>query len=349
MPHLLPFPHFFRLPAGQTDTLPVTRDGLRRMRPFPFVRHDGPCLPLLTVTDSTGRPPVRGLCGLLPTAAFIDGRVRPHENTLLPRLERQRRLVLEDGGALGKPVLLTVPSLRTLWPRLPPYPADAALTYRGGQQEYRLASGRRTEASVDLSALGPLVVADGHHRAYTHAALAAEGHTDFQYVPVVIAGADELSIGAFLRVIEGDGMSLGELLRVLRSFFRVTAVPEARWVRGPGRWLLSYRGANYHLQRRPSEAAEDTDTGWLTRVVLPAAFGITDMRHDPRIHSIYPPDSPAGTLHLPAELREKITLLGYPISRRRFFAEVAAGRVLPPKSTRFLPRIPSGLLVWIPT
>ena len=49
------------------------------------------------------------------------------------------------------------------------------------------------------------------------------------------------------------------------------------------------------------------------------------------------------------ELREKITLLGFPISRSRFFAEVAAGRVLPPKSTRFLPRIPSGLLVWIPT
>ncbi len=348
MPHLLPFPHFFRLPAGQIDALPLTRNGVRRMDPFPFVRQAGPCLPQLTVTDRGGRPPVRGICGLLPTAAFLDGRVRAHENTLLPRLERQRRLVLDDDGALGKPILLTVPSLNTLWPRLLPYPPEELLTFRGAQGEYKLYSGQRAETPIELSDLGPLVVADGHHRAYTHAALAAEGHAAFQLLPVVVAGADELSIGTFLRVIEGDGMSLGQLLHVLRSYFHITPIAAGKCVTAPGHWLLSYRGCHHHLQRRPSEN-EDTDTGWLTRVVLPAVFGITDMRHDPRIHSIYPPASSAGIIQFPVALREKITLLGYPISRQRFFTEALAGRVLPPKSTRFLPRIPSGLLVWIPT
>ena len=149
-------------------------------------------------------------------------------------------------------------------------------------------------------------------------------------------------------MIEGDGLSLSELLRKLRPFFRLSAITSGRRVTSPGHWLLAYRGANYHLERRPSEDS-DTDTGWLTRIVLPAAFGITDMRNDPRIHSIYPPASEPGTLQLSHELREKVTLLGYPITRERFFMEVAAGRVLPPKSTRFLPRVPSGLLVWMPT
>ncbi len=344
--HLLPFPHFYRLPAGQTAMLPITRNGLWNMTPFPFEKQAGPVFPVLTVQEyATGRT-VRGLCGLLPAAAFTGGRVRPHENTLISRLERQRRLVLEDGGALGKPILLTVPSLAGLWQGLPGDPARGGLTYRGPEQAYHLATGHPSAAAVDLTDFGPLVVADGHHRAYTHAALAAEGHPGFQHLPVVIAGADELTIGAFLRVIEGDGMSLSDLLGALRPFFRLSAISEGRRVQSPGHWLLGYRGAHYHLARRPSDA---TDTGWLTRVVLPAAFGITDMRNNPRIHSIYPPAGEGGVVRLSPELREKITLLGYPISRERFFAEVAAGRVLPPKSTRFLPRIPSGLLVWVPT
>ncbi|MEM9261586.1 MAG: DUF1015 domain-containing protein, partial [Bacteroidota bacterium] len=45
---------------------------------------------------------------------------------------------------------------------------------------------------------------------------------------------------------------------------------------------------------------------------------------------------------------ERTYLCGFPLPKERFFQEVAAGKLLPPKSTRFEPRVPSGMVVWMP-
>ena len=157
MPHLIPFPRFFRLPARHTETLPITRNGIRNMSPFPFVEEPGPVLPVLTVREHASGAFTRGICGLLPASTFTAGIVRPHENTLVTRLERQRRLVREDGGALGKPILLTVPTLQALWQRLPLPPPGEGLTYRGPENTYHLASGPTHISAIDLEEYGPLV------------------------------------------------------------------------------------------------------------------------------------------------------------------------------------------------
>jgi len=344
MPTLLPLPYYHRLPSGPVEHLPATREGVRSLCPQPFVIESGPALPEIIVTTPERHRPVRGICGLLPASCFSDGTIRPHENTLTSRLERQEKLVLEDRAALGKPVLLTVPSLGALWQRLPP-PSAATVQYRNGEGlTYRLCTGGPAPKEIDLSEYGPLVIADGHHRAYTHAMLAARGLPAFAQLPVVIVGADELTISSFMRVIE-TALPPKELLMQLADHFSITSLPHPAPPTQCGEWLLSYRGCHYRLQR--NDATGLTDPGWLIESVLPDIFGITDVRSDPRIQSV-PPPLEGETLCLPEATHDRVILLGYPVSYGQFFGEVTAGRVFPPKSTRFTPRIPSGLLVWMP-
>ncbi|MCP9236428.1 DUF1015 family protein [Lewinella sp. JB7] len=345
MAQLFPFPEYYRPPGTSVQSLPVTRNGIRSLHPFPFQCHRGPCFPFLQITDSTTGSTARGIAGLLPATYFGNGTVRPHENTLLGRLERQRRLIRQDEGALGKPVLLTIPSLRDWWGDHPEDPATPVLHYHNNRYRYALSGGYRGTA-LDLRELGPMVIADGHHRAYTHAALAVEGLASCTHIPVVLVGADELRIGTFMRVIEED-RAPAELLQRLNSYFTISPLPVPRPATEEGTWLLSYRGAAYLLRRRADNVAE-TDSAWLNQTILTNVFGITDVRADQRLTYVESPPLAEGALRMPPELHDKVKLLGRPIPRDRFFSEVAAGRTLPPKSTRFEPRVPSGLLVWIP-
>ena len=346
MPQLLPLPHYYHPDPGIQEQLPVTREGIRALRPFPFTRTPGLGFPTLQIRNGESGRTVYGICGLLPASAFHDGTVLPHERTLSARLERQQRLVTLDRGALGKPVLLTVPSLGNQEPAPGNLDDDRQVIFYGDDHIYRLFPGSGNQTGP-LEIPQPLVIADGHHRAYTHAALAADGKKDFQYIPVVVAGADRLTIGTFMRVIQTGDVSPEQLLAKLSRHFIVRPLPEARPVDTVGDWLLSYRGSHYHLRRRAG-AVTETDPGWLNATVLPDVFGIEDTRTDPRITSVDPPPVLAGQVHFPEELRDRVKLLGKPITRDRFFAEVEDGKTLPPKSTRFEPRVPSGLLVWIP-
>ena len=349
---LLPFPSVRQLPAGSYDRLPVTRLGIRSLNPDPFV--GGPAgFRHLTIGRQGGSDLCRGICGLLPATAFADGHILPHEQTLPARLKVQTDVYRRDRGAIGKPVLLTTPSLAGWWATAgrSHQPTGPTLQYTGVNQDYLLREyAPRPGGGAPLPALPhPLVIADGHHRAATFARLAtARQDAAFAHVPVVIVGADELRIGTFLRVIQQLDLPPAELERRLAPFFELRPLDQARIPQRSGEWLLSRRGRHRSLRRRGGPAPATTDAGWLNQTVLPTVFGITDTRNDPRFLSLDPPPRPGGVLAIPDELYDPILLLGFPLTREAFFAEVGAGRTLPPKSTRFEPRVPSGLLVWAP-
>ncbi|MGB3801629.1 MAG: DUF1015 family protein, partial [Lewinella sp.] len=311
MPQLLPFPRYYHPPPGITEHLPTTRNGIRQLSPFPFVPTDGPHLPVLSVRNGDSGRTVTAICGLLPATAFHDGSVLPHERTLSARLERQRRLVTTDRGALGKPVLLTVPTLAQLKPAKPREGDDQQVIFYGANHLYRLSPSPATSEPVSLP--GPMVIADGHHRAYTHAALAADGEAGFQYIPVVVAGADELTIGTFLRLIDGKEKNAEQILSGLSRHFECTPLRKAIPVATGGEWLCSYQDKHYHL-RRLDTAVTETDPGWLNQIVLPDVFGITDTRSDPRIESVDPPPLVNGEVYFDPAHHDRVKLLGKPMT-----------------------------------
>jgi len=353
---LHPFPSFLHPPFGSIlGQLPVTREGVRFVPEYALTEDVG--FAELRIHRKGSLTFSRGICGLLPAAAFMDRTVRPHEETMQARLKRQEDVVLADGGALGKPVLLTSASMKSWWAE-----ADLAhergiecLTFVGQNNDYHLRTytssvlnddGYRSPSSpLDLSGLGQLAIADGHHRAETHARLSARGVSACDFVPVCIIGGDELTIGVFTRVI-ADEMTLEELLPRLTEFFNYELLVGQAAPRREGEWLLVRNNISYRLTRK-ADCTDGTDNEWLNQTVLPAVFGITDTRADERISFSPAPHPEAGLLELKTE-PEKTYLCGFPLSVANFFKEVEASRCLPPKSTMFEPRVPSGLVVWKP-
>ncbi|MEL7162887.1 MAG: DUF1015 family protein [Bacteroidota bacterium] len=348
---LQPFPAFYHPPFGVVDELPYCRDGVRNLPATTLVRYDRTSFAELRIHRHVNGAPSRGICGLLPATAFADGTVRPHEATLESRLLRQEKLVLADRGALGKPILLTVPRLTDWWEaRDQDHMATGRnVDFVGQDNDYQLRSYERSEEALtrplSLAELGTLCIADGHHRAATHARLAARGVPECRLVPVCIIGAEELHIGTFLRVIDTTERE-GNLLDSLAVHFKLREMETPLAPVRPGRWLLVHAGRYYRLERRES-GEKAVDNRWLENVVLPAIFGIHNTRTDERITYEPVADTPGGRVDF-AWSPERTYLCGFPLPKEAFFAEVAAGRLLPPKSTRFEPRVPSGMVVWMP-
>jgi len=348
---LLPFPQIYHPPFDVAEPLPVCRDGVRNLPAGVLKAYDRPAFAELVIRRYANGATCRGICGLLPAAAFRDGGVKPHEETLVSRLERQEALIIADKGALGKPVLLTVASLKDWWAKQDQkFAADGKdIEFAGQDNFYRLRTylpkDKQPPRAFSLEELGTTVIADGHHRAATHARLDARGIGYCEFVPVCIIGADELHVGIFARLIH-DERTPEELLPALELFFTVEAIDEPLAPQEPGSWLL-VSGEQYFRLKRKEGAAVLHDADWLEHAVLPAVFGITDTRSDERITFEAVTDIIEGLAPLFPH-PNRVSLYGYPVTDEDFFAEVDAGRCFPPKSTRFEPRVPSGLVVWMP-
>lgn len=355
---LHPFPRFYTPSLGNITELPLTRDGVHKLPDGALETKPFHSFAELIVRANSNGTFSRGICGLLPAAYFLDDTIKPHEKTLLSRLQRQEKLVLADKGALGKPVLLTVPSLKDWWRQSDTLHEHLGqpISFKGNNNAYEV---RRYISKVldvtgdplptlpiELSSLSPLCIADGHHRAETHARLGAAGVPGFEYVPVCIIGADELTIGAFARLINDD-RPLDTLLSSLAPFFEVEPLEVPQAPEQPGEWLLIRNGKNFRLRRKDGSPNAPIDADWLEHTVLPAVFEITDTRSDQRI-TFEPVDNTAEGWVDFTPPQEQTCLVGFPLPTSTFFAEIEAGRLLPPKSTRFEPRVPSGLVVWMP-
>lgn len=350
--HLHPFPTFSHPPFGRVENLAFCRDGVRCLSSGLLEPTTEASFADLGIRRHVNDVQSRGICGLLPAAAFGDGTVRPHEQTLESRLIRQEKLVLEDRGALGKPILLTTPHLASWWEKQDNHyhKSAAGVSFVGEDNDYELRLYRAKEGAVgpiSLEGLGDLCIADGHHRAATHARLAARGVADCAFIPVCLIGAETLHIGTFLRIIDAAPVPpLSDLLSGLSPFFHYKKMQQAIGPVGVGAWLLVHQGQFFRLRRKEREETR-TDIRWLEDEVLPKLFGITNTRTDERISFEPIADTPGEPLGYPW-LEDRTYLCGFPLPKERFFAEVAAGKLLPPKSTRFEPRVPSGMVVWMP-
>jgi uncharacterized protein (DUF1015 family) len=228
-------------------------------------------------------------------------------------------------------------------------PSHEKTVFNGQNNDYELRqfqpTGGKSVRSEPLHISGPLVIADGHHRAETHARLSARGEAACDFIPVCIIGGDELTIGAFTRVI-ADARGPSKLLPQLESFFTCEQLDTPEAPTKAGEWLIVCEGT-YHRLTRKADGDESIDSQWLDHTVLPHIFKIKDTRADKRIVFKPTPDPQNGRLKF-THKAGKTYLCGYPLPVETFFAEVEAGHCLPPKSTRFEPRVPSGLVVWKP-
>jgi uncharacterized protein (DUF1015 family) len=308
--------------------------------------------------------------GIVAAAAiddYIEDRIKKHEHTR-PDKEQDRTRHVDTLGANAGPVFLTyrgVPELNALVRGLTRDAADVDFTAPDGVR-HRLwvvdAAADVTKIEDMFAKVRRTYVADGHHRAASAVNVARRrrealdgptGDEPSSYFLAVHFPAEQLQVLDYNRVVRDlNGLDPETLIRrIEEAGFEVRKkgepyrpkFAETFGMYLDGSWYLLVAGSDVVDK---TDAISRLDVSILTDHLLQPVLGIGDPRTDKRI------DFVGGARGL-EELERRVdsgewavAFSLYPTSIEQVMDVADAGRVMPPKSTWFEPKLRSGLVVY---
>ncbi len=359
------------LPEGEPDPYAEAAEIFERwQQEGAVVRDDDPALWTLTqdYTGPYGRALTRqGVFARVRVEDYGPGRIRPHERTHPGPKEDRLRLTRATRANLS-PIFSLYDD-----------PTDATATVLGAAEPF----GEQTDDDGTVNRLGrvtdpvaieafrsalepaELLIADGHHRYETARVYADEigGEGEHRYVLMCLVALQDKGLTVFPthRLIHDTTPQTQEALRTtLRELFTVDEIDQAdlRPPDGEGPLTMGYidsffkRAFRLTLKDQASadEALRDMpepyrrlDTAVLEALILNGPLGLTedDIAHLKGL-GYSRTDDEALQLVLSGEYDAAFFLRSTPIEQVRAIA--AAGVNMPPKSTYFFPKVPTGLL-----
>jgi uncharacterized protein (DUF1015 family) len=199
-----------------------------------------------------------------------------------------------------------------------------------------------------------IYIADGHHRAATAAKVAAQLPTNSkaQYFLNTIFPAGQLYIMDYNRVVKDlNNHTLEQLIEKIKINFEVSLSDAPLKPNHPHQFGMYCQGQWYNLQVKPGTFINDAigvlDVTILQNNILEPLLNIDDPRTNKRV------DFVGGIRGLQALEKRvdsgdmAIAFSCYPVSMQQLFAIADQGKVMPPKSTWFEPKLRDGLLTHI--
>ena len=205
-----------------------------------------------------------------------------------------------------------------------------------------------------------IYIADGHHRAASAVKVGLkrraehpdyDGTEEFNYFLSVLFPDEELMIMDYNRVVRDlGGMTEEAFLSKMQELFDVQKIENGNDVRPvkKGQFSMFLSDKWYRCTMRPESVPDDPveglDVSVLQNVLLAPVLGIGDPKTDKRIDFV---GGIRGMKELERRCHEdcKVAFAMYPTSIQELFAVADAGRLMPPKSTWFEPKLRSGLFI----
>ncbi|HEV2750796.1 MAG TPA: DUF1015 domain-containing protein [Gemmatimonadales bacterium] len=304
-----------------------------------------------------------GMLAAVRAEPFASRRVRPHEQThSAPKADRLA--LLRQTRANLESIFLLAPDPDRALARALAKVASGVPVARaeldGVALRQWVVSGRPATDLAGLAGRAQLYIADGHHRYETAVAYAQEHPEADRVLSFIVSAADPgLTILPTHRIIFGPGRDPAKLVTAWREWFEVGRVapcmdrvarlaelgPErtACIVAFPGEYdvsLVLKPGASLDgvpgLGRTP--AVRSLDVARVEALVVQHIFGAGTAT--PSL--AYTPD-PRAAFEAVRGGRAAAAVLLNPTKVEQVFAVADAGDVMPPKSTYFVPKVPSGL------
>ena len=210
-----------------------------------------------------------------------------------------------------------------------------------------------------FAGIGEIYIADGHHRAASAVRVGLkrrkehpdyDGTEEFNYVLSVLFPDEQLMIMDYNRVVKDlNGMREEEFLQKVSEIFEVELLEKAEKTPSKKGCFSMYLGGTWYTCRMktediPDDPVEGLDVSVLQNKLLAPVLHITDPRTDKRIDFV-------GGIRGIKELERRCktdcaaAFAMYPTSIEELFAVADAGRLMPPKSTWFEPKLRSGLFI----
>ena len=204
-------------------------------------------------------------------------------------------------------------------------------------------------------------VADGHHRTAAAARVGAEkkaknpdhkGTEEYNYFMAVCFPESQLKILDYNRVVKDlNGLSPEQFIQALRKDFDVKEEGTAEFrPRHLHEFSMYLGGKWYSLEAKPGRFDDKDPIGVLdvtvlSNLVLDKILGIKDLRTDKRIDFV-------GGIRGLGELSRrvdsgemKVAFALYPVSMEQLIAIADSGKIMPPKTTWFEPKLRSGIAI----
>jgi len=211
---------------------------------------------------------------------------------------------------------------------------------------------------AEFAKVGELYIADGHHRNASAVKVGLRRRADdpnydknaeFNYYLSVIFPANQLKILSYNRAVKDlNGLTDDEFLSKVREKFDVNdgdgAAPDR-----PHTYGMYFAGKWYHLIAKeeivPDDPVGSLDVSILQNELLDPILGIDDPRTNKRIVFI-------GGIRGLKELEKTVNsgasavaFAMYPTSLTELMDVADSGKIMPPKSTWFEPKLRSGLFI----
>ena len=308
----------------------------------------------------------RSQTGIVAAAAvdvYLSGTIKRHENTLAAK-EQDRIRHIDTLSAQTGPIFLAyradaviteaVQRAKTKAP-LYDFIADDGI----GHRVFEIAEPEEIQRiETAFAGIDSIYIADGHHRAASAVKVALKrraenpdytGAEEFNFFLSVLFPDEELKIMDYNRVVKDlNGMSNEAFLQKMQQIFEVAPLTGDPKPQAKGAFSMYLEGQWYrcvvHAEDRTEDPVAGLDVSILQDLLLAPVLGIEDPKSDPRIDFV-------GGIRGLKELERRCqtdavcAFAMYPTDIAELLKVADAGRLMPPKSTWFEPKLRSGLFI----
>lgn len=294
---------------------------------------------------------------------YQDGIIKKHELTREDK-ERDRQRHIETLNAQTGPVFLTYKQTEAIdqliEKAMAGHPENDISTYDGVRHIFYVVDDEKQIAAIqsEFRKLPFLYVADGHHRSAAASKIKAKrqqanprhsGDEEYNFFLAVIFPDKQMKILPYNRVVKDlHGLDAAGFLSRVRERFTCEESLEKVPAR-PQEFAMYLGGTWYRLAAKPgsfaaADAIASLDVSILQNNLLALVLGIQDPRTDKRIDFV-------GGIRGTGELEKKVNSGAFAVAFSfrattiaQLFAVADAGKVMPPKSTWFEPKLKDGLV-----
>jgi uncharacterized protein (DUF1015 family) len=301
----------------------------------------------------------QGIVALCHVDDYEAGLIKKHEKTRVDKEDDRTRLTAEL-SADAEPVFLTYRDDETIGGLMRAAAAGPPLfdvTASDGIRHTVWRVGGGAGIVRAFAAVPCLYVADGHHRTASAARVGRErraanphhtGAEEYNWFLTVLFPASQLRILPYNRLVTDlGGMDAAGFLTKLAAVAPV--VPADSGIpAGPGDVRCRLGGGWHRLTLEPAAGADPVgalDVSMLQERVLAPLLGIDDPRTSGRIGFVGGIRGTGALCEAVDAGRAAIAFSMFPVRIGQLMAIADAGRIMPPKSTWFEPKLCSGLFV----
>jgi uncharacterized protein (DUF1015 family) len=296
---------------------------------------------------------------------YFDGNIKKHENTISAKEQQQMELFMSR-GAVVKPVLLTYHGVDEINELIYNYKKSNSsffeINFKEDQQIHRVWEISDTNLinkfqSLFADKIPKTYIADGHHRISTLALMHKQqiektGHSNLNLVLSAFFSTDQLEVLAFNRIVQGlNGHSSAEFMSKMTQLFNIEIIDIPRKPLKKHEVIMFFNKEWFELTWKKEVLAphEDLpvllDASMLDEKVMKQILGIEDARTDTRVNYVGGIEGLEDFRLTTLKSEESVGFYLYPVEITDMIAVADMGKIMPPKSTWFEPRMKNGMIV----